>query len=236
MTALTLEGALFMFPTQEDRGYRDEIEKFYERVAHSEDEEIRSQANSMLISRYIERGEYEKAQSLIDTLPKVPVDKLQKQARLYVKQEKLIEAATLLESKIMSMAGEMQSILMFMMEIALKEDKKDVAQYLAEISAHTAKLYDLWDYNAYMAHFQLAILQKDADQGIKYLELILATAKLGWNISNSMLYQHTKLKNEEESFAGHMINGLLAGIQNDDSCVFLKTDSRFLEIVSEYNN
>lgn len=42
MTALTLEGALFMFLPQEDRGYRDEIEKFYERVAHSEDEEIRS--------------------------------------------------------------------------------------------------------------------------------------------------------------------------------------------------
>lgn len=50
----------------------------------------------MLISRYIERGEYEKAQSLIDTLPKVPVDKLQKQAQLYVKQEKLVEASTLL--------------------------------------------------------------------------------------------------------------------------------------------
>lgn len=87
-----------------------------------------------------------------------------------------------------------------------------------------------------MAHFQLTVLQEDVDQGIKYLELILAAAKLGWNISNSMLYQHTKLKNEEESFAGHMINGLLTGIQNDDSCVFLKTDSRFLEIVSEYNN
>lgn len=236
MTALTLEGSLFMFPPQEDRDYRDEIEKLYMRVAHSEDEEIRSQANSMLISRYIERGDCEKAQSLIDTLPKVTVDKAQKQAQLYVKQEKLADALTLLEGKVMSMAGEIQSILMFMMEIALKENKQDAAEHLAEVSAQTAKLYDLWDYNAYMAHFQLAILQQDIDKCIKYLELILEAAKLGWDISNSMLYGHLKLKSEQESFAGHMVDGLLAGIQNDDSCAFLKTSPRFLKIMSEYNN
>ena len=50
-----------------------------------------------------------------------------------------------------------------------------------------------------------------------------------------MLYQHIKQKDGEESFTEHMIGGLLAGIQNDDSCTFLKTEPRFLEIVNKYN-
>lgn len=235
MTSLTLEGTLFMFPPQKDRGYKDEIEKLYERVAHSEDEEIRSQANAMLISRYMERAEYEKVQSLIDTLPNISVDKVQKQAQLYAKQEKLIEASILLEGKLMRMAGELQSILMFMMEIALKEDKEDVAEHLAEVSAQTVKLYDLWYCNTYIAHFQLAVLKKDVNKCIKYLEMILSTAKLKWNIKESMLYQHIEQKNGDESFTKCMINGLLAEIENDNSCTFLKTDSRFIEIVNQYN-
>lgn len=235
LTALTLEGALLMFSPQEDRGYKAEIEKLYERAANSEDEEIRSQANAMLIARYMNREEYEKAQNLIDTLPNIPVDKVQKQAQLYARQEKFKEASTLLEGKLMKMAGELQSILMFMMEIALKEGKKDVAEYLAETAAQTAKVYDLWDYNTYIAHFQLAILQEDAEQCIKYLELMLAAVKSKWNIKDSMLYQHMGQKDGSESSKEHMIKGLLAGIENDDSCTFLKTDSRFLKIVNAYN-
>ena len=236
MTALTLEGALIMFPPQEDKSYKNEVEKLYERVAHSEDEEIRSQANAMLISRYMEREEFDKAQSLIDTLPNRSVDKVQKQAQLYAQQEKLIEASKLLEGKLMKMAGELQATLMFMMEIALKEGKEDRAEHLAETAAQTAKLYDLWDYNLYSAHFQLAISKQDADECIKYLELILATAKSKWDIKNSMLYQHIGQKKGDESFTGYMISVLLTEIENDDSCTFLKADSRFLEIVNQYNS
>lgn len=235
-TLLSFNEELSMFPPKEDKSYKNEVEKLYERVAHSEDEEIRSQANAMLISRYMEREEFDKAQSLIDTLPNRSVDKVQKQAQLYAQQEKLIEASKLLEGKLMKMAGELQATLMFMMEIVLKEGKEDRAEHLAETAAQTAKLYDLWDYNLYSAHFQLAISKQDADECIKYLELMLAAAKSKWDIKNSMLYQHIGQKKGDESFTGYMINGLLTGIENDDSCTFLKTDSRFLEIVSQYNS
>ena len=235
-TLLSFNEELSMFPPKEDKSYKNEVEKLYERVAHSEDEEIRSQANAMLISRYMEREEFDKAQSLIDTLPNRSVDKVQKQAQIYAQQEKLIEASKLLEGKLMKMAGELQATLMFMMEIALKEGKEDRAEHLAETAAQTAKLYDLWDYNLYSAHFQLAISKQDADECIKYLELILATAKSKWDIKNSMLYQHIGQKKGDESFTGYMISVLLTEIENDDSCTFLKADSRFLEIVNQYNS
>ena len=235
MTAVTLEGALFMFGMQKNKSYKDEIETLYNRIAQSENEEIRNQAHAMLIARYMEREEYEKAQSLIDALPKAPVDKMQKQAQLYTRQNKLAEASELLESKLMSMASEMQALLLFMMEIAIKENKEDVARHLAEVSAQTVKLYDLWDYNAYIAHFQLAVLQKDADQCIALLQSMLGAAKSKWKINDSMLYQHMKAKEGEESFAEHMIHGLIAGIQNDESCDFLKLHPKFIELTNLYN-
>nr|WP_303243945.1 hypothetical protein [uncultured Cellulosilyticum sp.] len=85
------------------------------------------------------------------------------------------------------------------------------------------------------SHVVNEIFDTQRNKWIKYLELLLAAAKSKWDISDSMLYQHIKQKDGEESFTEHMIGGLLAGIQNDDSCTFLKTEPRFLEIVNKYN-
>lgn len=235
MVALTLEGALFMFGAKEAMAYKFEIEKLYERVASSDNYEIRNQANSMLIARYMEREEYEKAESLIDTLPKSPVDKVQRQAQLYVKQGKLSEASELIEGRLMSMAIEIQSILVFMMEIALQENKEDVAKHFADISANTAKLYDLWEYNKYMAHLQLAIFKKDTDKCIELFQLMLSTMESNWDINNSSLYVHIKPKKVEESFNKQLIKGLIAGIQSDESCSFLRVNDRFMKLLKMYD-
>lgn len=235
MVAMILEGTLFMFGTKECMTYKTEIEKLYERIASSDNYEIRNQANSMLIARYIEREEYEKAQNLIDMLPKSPVDKMQKQAQLYVKQGKLSDALELVESRLMGMASEIQSILLFMMEIALQENKEDVAKYLADIAANTAKLYDLWEYNKYMPHLQLAIAKKNTDECIEIFRLVLSAIESSWDINNSLLYKHIKKKNIEESFNKKFIKALVVGIESDESCAFLRSNSKFIKLLEMYN-
>lgn len=233
--ALTLEGALFMFGANEDIVYKFEIEKLYERVAKSDNYEIRNQANSMLIARYMEKEEYEKAQSLIDTLPKSPVDKVQRQAQLYFKQGKLLDASELIEGRLMSMASEIQSILVFMMEIALQENKEDVAKHLADTSANTAKIYDLWEYNKYMAHLQLAIFKKDTDRCIELFQIMLSTIESKWDMNNSPLYKHIKPKKVEESCNKQLIKGLIVGIRSDESCSFLRTNDKFMKLLEIYD-
>ena len=41
----------------------------------------------------------------------------------------------------------------------------------ADASADTEKLCDLWEYNKYRAHLQLAIIKQDAARFIKLLEM-----------------------------------------------------------------
>ncbi|MGL4343888.1 MAG: transcriptional regulator [Cellulosilyticaceae bacterium] len=235
MIGLTLEGSLLMYGGPEDSSYRIEIEKLYERVAHSENDEIRHQANAMLIARYMEREEYEKAQSLIDTLPKSPVDKMQRQAQLYVKQGKLSQASELLESRVMSMVTELQMILVSMLEIAVKEDDINRAEHLANISRDTATLYDLWEYNKYMAHFQLGVLCQDTAKCMENLEGILIAGNSKWDITQSPLYRHIQTKDPEGDFNKHVVKGLIAGIEKDESCNFLRPEEQYISLLKKYN-
>lgn len=235
MVALTLEGALFMFGVKEDAEYKLEIEKLYKRVARSDSYEICNQANAMLINGYIKRKEYEKAQCLIDNLPNQPVDKIQRQAQLYFEQGKLSEASELVEGRLVSIATEIQSILVFMMEIALKENKEDLAKALADVSADTAKLYDLWEYNKYMAHLQLAISKKNTDECIEIFQLMLSAMESSWEMADSLLYTHIKQKKVEESFNKQLIKGLITGMQSDENCSFLIKNDRFIKLLEMFD-
>ena len=63
--AVTLKGILGMYAKEEHPAFKGEIEKLYERAAKSTDEQIRDRANSLLILKYIDRKEYEKAEELL---------------------------------------------------------------------------------------------------------------------------------------------------------------------------
>lgn len=60
--AMSLEGSLNIFDNGENAKYYEQIETMYERVTNSKDADIRNHALSMLISKRIEREEYNKAQ------------------------------------------------------------------------------------------------------------------------------------------------------------------------------
>lgn len=83
----------------------DETEALYRSVMDSSDEQIRSQARSMLISRYIGRGQYHEAEELIESLPdKSQVDKKQLEINLYISQGKIEEAARAEEERLLAAA------------------------------------------------------------------------------------------------------------------------------------
>jgi putative transcriptional regulator len=152
---LSLEGTLVMLNIEDNKKYYEEIEKMYDRIANSEDAAIRNQAVSMLMSKHMEREDYDQAQKLLEVLPKHPFDKRQLQANLYIKQRKYHEALELLEKKLIEEANEIQTILLKLMGIHIKENKIKEAEYFANISQKTAQIYDLWEYNSSM--FQLLL-------------------------------------------------------------------------------
>lgn len=233
-TAMTLQGGLSIFSVQDKSEYETEIEKLYLRASLSDNFEIKNKANSMLISKYIERGDFDKAQGVINTLPNTFVDKNQIQASLYMKEEKFEEALNLLEGKLIQTATEVQSILLCMLDIAHKENRNDDAIYYAEISEKTVNLYDLWNYNSYVAKFQLAVSEKNVDKCIEILNLMLPAMKNSNSIGNSKLYRHLNMKNMNESFSDMMINGFISELENDSKLSFLNTNPEVIKVLDKY--
>ena len=60
-----------------------------------------------------------------------------------------------MEKKLIEEANEIQTILLKLMGIHIKENKIKEAEYFANISQKTAQIYDLWEYNSSM--FQLLL-------------------------------------------------------------------------------
>ena len=233
--ALSLEGSLFMYNTEDNEKYHEQIENMYERIANSEDTVIRNQAVSMLISKHMQRGEYDKAQELMDVLPKHLFDKRQLQVNLYIKQRKYAEALELLEKKLIEEINEIQTILLKLMGIYIKENKIEEVEYFADISQKTARLYDLWDYNSYVAHFQLAVSKKDENRCIELLKSMFAAMSTKWNINNSPLYRHIKTKEDNAPMGEQFLPVLIAGVENDEELEFLRDNPEYLKLISRYS-
>lgn len=68
--AMLLEGVLILSGKKVKKEYQKEIENLYKLAAKSADVSIREQSQSILISKLIERKEYDQAQEILDTFSK----------------------------------------------------------------------------------------------------------------------------------------------------------------------
>ena len=116
-----LTGALILYNVSESEQYQKVFEAFYEQLSHSQNTEIKEMAISMLISYSLNRKDFSKAEELINTLPSSSIDKEERIAILYTKQEKFLDALKIWEHRILNSVTEIQTALMNMLDIAVKE-------------------------------------------------------------------------------------------------------------------
>ena len=101
----------------------------------------------MLASRYMIRGDLSKAQEMLDNFPERDVlDKRQLQAELYIRQNELEKAAVLLENKLLWELQKVQSILLNLADISIKEGNAQNALDISDLSRQSVELFGLWDY------------------------------------------------------------------------------------------
>lgn len=235
--AMFLDGALLLSKKKNHfEQYRTVIESLYQRVLCSQDHNLRSQAQSMLISRYMERKEYSKAEELLQTLPdQCPVDKKQIQVNVFIANGKFEAAAKMEEEKLLSAANEIYNILITLMEIALKENRIEDAEYIADVSKKGAELFDLWEYNTYAAHFQLYSTRKERIKCLKVLIPMLKSLTHKWDINKSPLYRHIKTKDVEKGFGSKMQKIIIQSICENEETAFLQESQEFQDMVKEIN-
>ncbi|MDD3224135.1 MAG: helix-turn-helix transcriptional regulator [Clostridium sp.] len=250
--AVLLDGSLILYGASLDDKeiYEKQIIALYERVAKGDNKKVRDKSIYMLASKYTLHKEYEKAQEMLDLLPeRTALDKAQLQARLFIKQDKLDEAARLLERKLLTSVNEVQVILISLAEVEVKEGNSQNASNLSKLSQKLIKLFELGDLNAIVVPLHVAILQKNVENSISLLRSYFSATFTLWDVSKSSMYHHfaAKLKTsravkeeivkEKERNLGEKVRlALISELENSPKYMFLRSNEKFQQLIEEYRS
>lgn len=235
--AVVLDGFLAMasMDQEEKTKAEAEVEQLYERSLASDQPRVYTQAQRMLIARYMNRHEYEKAEELLREIPEqLPFDKKQLQANLCAAQGQTKEAARLLEEKLLVTVQETQNALLALMELALKDQRYDDALAIADASRDAAHIFHQWEYASYIAHFEYYVKRGDADKTMELLPPLLASVGKPWNIKVSPLYRHLKTKELNVEFQKVVQKNIVEALLHEEETAFLREHPSFSEILKNY--
>lgn len=252
-TATFLKGAMLMsqLKPEEKSFYDEEITHLYEMVGQLDCEPYAGRAHYMLASNAISEKDYEKAQELLDRIPKYDgLDKRMLQARLLEKKEQYTEAAKIYEGKLSAMLNELQVPLMQLIHIAVMEGNSELAEKLVLCGEQITKAAGLWEYISYVYAFQKAMDEKDAAKTMEVLEPMMKAMLIPWDVKKSPLMSHMTMAQEErdknlskeelQQRSGHinmgqkMLSGILADLEHNPEYDFLKGENAFQELINEY--
>ena len=126
-----------------------------------------------------------------------------------------------------------------MMGVAVKENRNHDAEYLVGVIEKTTELFELWDYNAHYAYFELYSLQKDEENFLSCLEKLLESLiKLyDFDLSKTNLYKHIKSKEQSGNGQKQFLNTIVEMLRKDadGTLEFIKEDPRFIELLNKYS-
>lgn len=234
--AMLLDGGLTMAkPKNKTKAeYEAEIEALYWRAAQGDDRTVRESAQASLAAKLMNRKDYDKAEELIQLLSDAPlVDKQQLEAKLLIARGKLDEAAKCTEERLLDEINTIHAALMTLMEIAIQDNRMEDAEYIANVSKQAADLFDQWEYNRYVAHFQLYSASKKHLKLLKLLPPMLKSVAKKWDINSSPLYRHIPQKETDSSFGKQMQKMLMQSFYEDEDTKSLTDQSEFQELEKE---
>lgn len=115
----------------------------------------------------------------------------------------------------------------------IKEKRFDDAAYIADVDKQAAKTFDLWEYNSYVAHFQLYSACKNRIECLKILVPMLKSLTKKWDINQSPLYRHIKTKEVDKGFGPMLQKTIVKSICTDKDTEFLKDSPELKEFLDE---
>lgn len=235
---LQLDGLLVMsgLSDEERCPYDNILVKWYRHLAGSDDGKISNSANYMMVSRFIRNGDYDKAQEILDFMPDKEdisggmADKQILQINIYLRQGETEKAIKGLQNALLTALNKVQMLLYKMVDAELADGRARTAKDVADKASRMAELFDLWEYNSFVAPLQVAGAEKNAGECICLLRKLLAAMLKPWDMSASPLfYRIAKSSNPRQ-----MLPAILAEMEREPAYDFLRDSREFQELIAEY--
>lgn len=228
---LYLEGVLALYNVSEIEQYREMYETFYKRLATSEIPEIRDTATDMLISYARNRGDFSKAEELINSLPFSTINKEEQLAILYQRQERYSDAEKIWERRVLKGVTEIQTALANMLEIALQEKRENDADFFADMYEAVTRQFCFPEWMCYSAHLQLAFVKKERDRSLSTLQKMLPAMKKEWNSQDYRLYRNANVSGS--TFFSKLAKTITDELANNEEYAFLRDGSELEELIAQ---
>lgn len=234
-TVMYLTGALILYNISEPEWYEKVFEAFYEQLSRSQNTEIKETAISMLISYSINRKDFSKAEELINTLPSSSIDKEERIAVLYTEQGKFLDALKIWEHRILDSITEIQTALMNMLDIAVKEERIEDADFYADVYEQASKLFYVTPWIPYHAKVSLSVIKKDKQECLAALKSTLTAMRKKWSPEENPLYKH--LDSSETNVLSERILAMLQEeMENGNEFAFLENSQEYGQLLQELRN
>ena len=231
-----LEGLLTLSAEEEVemQSWKEEVEKLYERSLLSTDGRVREYACYTLASRCVGRGELERAQTLLDQLSDIHMEKRTLTAALRRKEGRTAEAWKLMEQELFQQAHRTQSTLMQMVLWALEDGETSYVHLLADRAEQAGAVMELADYAVLSAPLQAALADQDGPLALSLLERMLHSLEIPWDLSKVPLYRHLSTREAAAESQSGLISAILEEIQRDPSCAFLLETPGYEDLLRRY--
>ncbi len=233
--AFDMYNALDLFAIQNKDTYQKRLNILFERIAKSNDTMICNQAISVLIENHFKCGEYKLAEELIKQLPAYSLDQKRMFARLYMELEQYEDSAKLYESKLSQTVVDIQTILMGMTQVAIRDKRFDDAQYYADKYEKLTKEFEIMDCTSHAARLEVAISKQDTQMCLSIYKDVLNSIQKEWDISRSPLYKHLTLSETQiENYNNDLLPAIMREMETEKGLSFLWDNPEYKSLLAEY--
>lgn len=180
--------------------YDEEIIAYYSRVLESQDETLRTSAASSIYCLYLRKGQYEQAESYLSFLSDQNPEKKRRQAEIYSKTNRIIEAYKAYEELLFSEYQRLSLVLNSIYMLSLQEKNMEKAYLMIQKQSDLAKLFEMGIYQETIPQLDLAKLEKDDERVQKLGKKLLDACDTVTDFRKSSLYEHMKFKGVSKEF------------------------------------
>ncbi len=240
--AIILQGSLLLSTKEKKEKSAEEkyqqqiktIEEWLLKAANSNEANVRELAQKSLIDSYLNKGEYKKAQNILEEIYESTINKKELQAKIFLKEGHYEESKKMLEELIFKTGFDAYQHITLLMTIALKEKDIKKAKALNEKLIAVVQTFDQWPYNQYVGTLEIAIEEKDREKTFETVEKILLSTEKNWDIGKSVLFEHIHKKTTDKDFFHKIRKMILSSMTQDDELDFLKESPKWDKMIEEY--
>lgn len=214
--AAVLQARLLAQGISDEKGYEEYILSLYERAVQSGDEMIRTRAADSLLSFYMGKKQYEKAESYLPYFSLQNPDKKLRQARLHGETGRTKEACKEYEELVFSSYGRVSMALQGMCALAVQEGDMERAGKLVKKQRELAVCFEMGKYHEVSCGLELALLEKDADAVNAIRKEILDAVSTILDFRDSFLYEHLEFSEQRPEFFDNLREKLSESFQEEN--------------------